>query len=475
MIRYLAVLVLFLSTSQLLLAQCGCGPECNCGPGCRCGHDGGFKFTPPEHGASMGFTGFGINMASRVPLADMGGPAGTLGSAIWGWTDRTAPGGPREYALFGLSNGTSFVDITNPFAPVYVGRLPTVTGTSVWRELQTRGDYAFVVSDVNANHGMQIMDLKKLRNYSGTPITFSHDAHYVSGSQSGAFSNAHTIQINEATPFAYVFGSSTHNGGVHVVDISNPLNPTFVTGFSSVGYVHDGQSVIYNGPDVAHRGKEILFAANSKSSANTNDDAVQILDVSNKAAITILGSRSHDNARYIHQGRLTEDHRYFLVDDELDEVYDQSITKTHVYDVSDLDNPIYKGGWEHTNQNKIIDHNLFIKGNLVFSSNYTRGLRVLNIDDLGATGGPQMRELAWFDTYPADDAEKSFNGQWGNYPFFDSGSIIVGDRQNGLFVLQLAFVPEPSTYALMGLAVVVAAGGYWHWRKKRSSLMNEVV
>ena len=47
-----------------------------------------------------------------------------------------------------------------------------------------------------------------------------------------------------------------------------------------------------------------------------------------------------------------------------------------------------------------------------------------------------LSEVGFYDTYPADN-NRSFNGAWSVYPFFESGSIVVNDRQNGLFVLRL--------------------------------------
>lgn len=472
--RYLvATLFLMLALPQVLSAQCGCGDQCGCGPGCRCGHSGSNGFTPPEYGVNDGFTGKGITLRSRLSLADMGSPSGALGSAIWGWADTTDPRGTREYALYGLADRTAFVDVTNPDLPVFVGHLPTATGSSAWRELKTYQNYAFIVSDGNGNHGMQVFDLTRLRNYAGTPITFSADTRYFQGNQPGAISNAHTIFINEETGFGYVFGTSTHGGGAHVVDLRNPLAPTFAAGYAASGYIHDGQVVQYSGPDAAYQGREILFAANSRGTGDVNDDFVQILDVTNKSAITLVGQATHPNARYIHQGWLTPDQRYFLVNDELDEFYSRAKTTTHVYDVSDLANPVYKGGWLHPNDSFVIDHNLFIReypgvGVFAFSSNYTMGLRVIKIGDLDAAGGPNMEEIAWFDTYPADDGERNFNGQWGSYPFFNSGTIIAGDRQNGLFVLTVHAVPEPGTMTLVGLGAATGLARFrriWRGRK----------
>ena len=44
---------------------------------------------------------------------------------------------------------------------------------------------------------------------------------------------------------------------------------------------------------------------------------------------------------YTHQGWLTGDQRYFLVDDELDEINYHHNTRTYVWDVSDLEAPVW--------------------------------------------------------------------------------------------------------------------------------------
>jgi choice-of-anchor B domain-containing protein len=481
MMRLVVALALFSLVPQFAWAQCNCGDHCGCGPGCRCGAGGSNGFTNPEYGASLGFKGHGIYLQSRLSLADLGSTGNALGSAIWGWTDRGDSRGPQEYALFGLNDRTAFVNVTNPTAPYLVGSMATSTGSSVWRELKTYQNYAYVVSDGNGNHGMQVLDMTQFRNYNSgsTPGTFTPTTRYYEGNQANAFRNSHTIFVNESSGYAYAFGTNTNSGGVHVVDIRNPTTPAFAGGYAGVGYIHDGQVVNYTGPDSRFTGQEILFAANSRGSGNTNDDAVQIINVSNKSSMSLVGTATHTNARYIHQGWLTPDQRYFIVNDELDEYYDQRNTTTHVYDVSSLTNPFYVGGFVHGNNNKIIDHNLFIKvdpiyGPLAFESNYTTGLRVIQLRNLAAA---DMQELAWFDTYPADDGEKSFNGQWGNYAYFDSGTIIAGDRQNGLFILRmdLSSVPEPGTWALIGVSVLGGLGYAWNQRRQRHLRRNAVI
>src|SRR5438128_4240280 len=87
------------------------------------------------------------------------------GNDIWGWTD---PQTGREYALVGRTTGTSFVDISEPRQPIYLGDLPTRTVDSIWRAIKVFADHAFIVSEA-PDHGMQIFDLRQLRDVTSPP------------------------------------------------------------------------------------------------------------------------------------------------------------------------------------------------------------------------------------------------------------------------------------------------------------------
>lgn len=81
-----------------------------------------------------------------------------------------------------------------------------------------------------------------------------------------------------------------------------------------------------------------------------------------------------------------------------------------------------------------IDHNLYIKDNLCYQSNYRAGLRIANLDNI-ASG--LMTEVGFFDLYPSSDGA-GFNGTWSNYPYFASGVIAVSHIEEGLFLLSLS-------------------------------------
>lgn len=77
----------------------------------------------------------------------------------------------------GLNNGTAFIDITDTENPVYLGKLPTASVNSSWRDIKVYKDHAFIVSEAS-NHGMQVFDLTRLRNVSNTPATFTADTNF---------------------------------------------------------------------------------------------------------------------------------------------------------------------------------------------------------------------------------------------------------------------------------------------------------
>ncbi len=366
-----------------------------------------------------------VDLVSFVPVADLGGGRGTRVNDVWGWTD---PDTQKEYAIVGRTDGTSFVDLSDPATPVLVGNLPKTEGApgSTWRDMKVYDDHVFIVSDGADHHGMQVFDLTRLRGFDGTPETFEVDAHY-----DGLYS-VHNIVINEETGFAYAAGSrgggETCGGGLHIIDIRDPKSPTFAgcfadtnTGRQGTGYTHDAQCVVYEGPDEEHQGKEICFGA--------NETALSIADVSDKENTVPLSMASYPNVGYSHQGWLTEDHTFFYMNDELDELQGTvPSTRTLIWDVTDLDDPILVR--EFQAENRASDHNLYIRGNLMYQSNYQSGLRVFDISDYG---NPQ--EVAFFDTVPGEDLP-GMGGSWSNYPFFASGLIIVTSGSEGLFVVR---------------------------------------
>ena len=348
-----------------------------------------------------------IDLARLVSTATLGGSAG---NDVWGWTD---PLDNAEYALMGVNNGTAFVDVTDPTNPTVIGRLPTQTSSSAWRDIKVYMNHAYVVADSAGAHGMQVFDLTRLRT-GGTEQTFAADVVY------GDFGSAHNVAIDESSGFAYVVGSDTCSGGLHMVNIRQPLNPMFA-GCHSVGDTHDAQCVAYVGPDPDYTGAEICF--------NANEDSVAIVDVTIKSSPNTLAVLTYPNLGYVHQAWLDDTQQYLVVNDEFDEERFGLQTGTIVIDVTDLDAPSYL--YTHRHATVSTDHNLYVSGNRVFEANYTSGLRILEFTSLATD---TFTEVGFFDTYPENNSVGT-EGAWSVYPFFPSGTIVVSDIVRGLFVL----------------------------------------
>ncbi|EDP97246.1 choice-of-anchor B family protein [Kordia algicida OT-1] len=369
-----------------------------------------------ENGFAGQYPCDGYDLMAHIPLSIFGA---SQGNDSWGWTD---PQTGKEYALIATNENASFVDITDPVNPIYVGKLPTASTASNWRDIKVYNNHAFIVSEATS-HGMQVFDLTRLRNVTNPPQTFTADARYE------GFGSAHNIVINEESGFAYAVGAKTFNdaafsfdGGPHFVNIQNPTNPVAAGGYPNDAYSHDAQVVTYNGPDTEHVGKEILIGS------NTNE--VVIIDISDKNNPIQLSTIAYTNIGYTHQGWFTEDQQYFILGDELDELNFGFNTRNIVFDLSDLDNPSVK--MTYTGPTTAIDHNGYVKGNTFYLANYTAGIRVIDISNIG-TG--QMQEEGFFDTFPQND-DAVFSGAWNIYPYFESGNIIVSDINSGLFIIR---------------------------------------
>ena len=95
-------------------------------------------------------------------------------------------------------------------------------------------------------------------------------------------------------------------------------------------------------------------------------------------------------------------------------------------------------------------------GDYLFNGNYTSGLRVVDVSDVANAMclDGRLNELAYIDTEPrlnsfsgvltfdvsANVTLQSFSdfaGIWGNYPYFESGHIVMSDFFNGLFSVEL--------------------------------------
>jgi choice-of-anchor B domain-containing protein len=321
---------------------------------------------------------------SNVDLLSNLNPYPSVGyNDCWGYTDSQG----REYALLCTNHGTSIIEITNPYQPVERAFIPGPA--SNWRDVKTHSTYAYVVTEgTGAGQGLQIIDLSGLPSSAALVNTVS-----------AWFSGAHNLYIDNG--FAYVVG--THgSGAMHIIDLSNPVNPSRTAVYTASGYIHD----VYVWNDTAYA-----------SAASTYD----LVNLTNKSAPQLINKSPALTGIYAHSGWLTEDKRYFIACEEND-VRDIMVWDLQDRNVWNLVVPFFQ-----TSSSTPV-HNVFVKGNYAHVSYYKDGYVVLDITD------PLNPSIAgYYDTYPGSSG--TYSGAWGAYPYFPSGAVIVSDRSTGLYVL----------------------------------------
>lgn len=412
----------------------------------------------------------GIDLLSFTPAAAFGDTTAVIGSSgvsdVWGWTSEDG----REYAMVGKTTGVAFMDVTDPRDPVLLGNLDSpVAADLIWFDIKVVGDHAVIVSE-SAAHGLFTFDLTQLVGLEEDPQrSFSPTGIYpLTGS-------AHNVAVNVDQEMAYVVGGNNGlavedhcRASLHAVDVSDPAQPMFAGcyleegGFGVVGslagvagetgttvarqlsrYVHDAHCFRYDDElvvDEEHAGKDLCITS--------AEDHVSVVDMSDPLFPVLLGTAEYEGARYAHQGWLSTDGRHFFLGDELDEtggvdqvmVDGQVRTRTLVFDVTDLDAPTF--AFDHFGETASIDHNMYTLEDGLFQSNYTAGLVVL---DTKRVDRGRLTEVARFDVTPSLD-DTSFSGTWSNYPYFDSGTIVISGYE-GVWLVDL----QPRVEARIGL------------------------
>ena len=371
-----------------------------------------------------------LDLLSHLPLSSFS-TTPAKANDIWGHFDLNSG---KEYAIIGLDNGISVVDVSVPESPEIVNTI--ASQTTGWRDIKVYQfyhvnlakwqSYAYVTAD-NATVGIMILDLNQLPNT--VTVAFS-DASDISAH------NVYLSNVDYSTgvaltglqPYLHITGSNFNGGGFNTYSLEQPTTITSV--YKPEGnrnqYTHDASAMVItderknnqciNGSDHC----EILF--------DFNENDFQLWDKTDNSLPQKLSTTTYDNASYVHSGWYSEDKLMVLVHDELDEQNNNLNTTLRLFDLTNLTAPSLLSTW--TGPTRAIDHNGYVRGNRYYMSNYERGITVLDLSNPLAPA-----EVGFFDTYPISD-NASFNGAWGVYPFLPSGNILVSDINSGLYVLK---------------------------------------
>lgn len=357
------------------------------------------------------FDSNGITLQSWLTVGELSAVANG-GADCWGHVS----GSGREYAIVGLTNCVTFVDMTNPTSPFVVGHVPGVLST--WRDIKVFQDHAYIVSEgsfgKNNGGGIQVIDMTNIDSAGITLVNTISDA---------TDDDTHNIALDPDSGYAYRCGGRAL--GLRAYDLSVPSAPVLVGQWND-RYVHDAQIVTYT--DGPYAGREIAFCCSGVGTGGGGDPAFDILDVTTKGMIKTLAQIHYPQPGYSHQVWISPDRKYAYLNDELDEDGALSTT-THVIDIADLKSPVAMPAFANTSTS--IGHNLYVAGGMIFEANYRSGLRVFS-----ATDPQNPKEVAYFDSYPNSDSA-SFTGMWSNYPYFPSGNIVCSDINRGFFSVRL--------------------------------------
>ncbi|RMD88028.1 MAG: choice-of-anchor B family protein [Calditrichaeota bacterium] len=294
----------------------------------------------------------------------------------WGYT---APDG-REYALLGVVNGLSIVDITNSGNAVEVAFIAGPNST--WRDIKTFQNFAYVVNETGG--GMQIIDLSNL------PVSAELAATYT------GFQTSHNIYID--VPNAMLYAEGSFSQPVRAISLADPLNPVQLSTFGSSAH------------DIYAR-NNIVYVSEG------NLGSIGIFDLSDPFNPVLISRFSIPNAGFVHNAWLSDDGNFLMTTEE-------TTNKTvKLWDIRNLNNVFITD--EYLGPSKLA-HNTHINGNFAYISHYADGLRIVDISNPN-----NIFEAGYYDTSPLNGG---FNGAWGAFPFFPSGKILISDIQNGLFV-----------------------------------------
>ena len=315
-------------------------------------------------------------------------------SDIWGYVD----GNGNEYAIVGLNDGTSIVDVTDPANPFEVFFEPGMN--SIWRDIKTWGNYAYVTTE--EPQGLLIIDLSTLPGNSNLTTT------YYNGPGNDQWASAHNLFIDE-NGICYIFGANRGNGGAIMLDLTiDPMNPVEL-GIVDNWYAHDGVA----------RGDTLYMG-------HINDGHMSIWDVSDKANPIILGQQVTPG-NFSHNLWMSDDGDYIYTTDEITNGY------IGEFDISDPTNIVELDRIQSNPGMDVIPHNSHFIDDYIVTSYYRDGVTVHDVSNKG-----NMVEVGNFDTSPSFSGD-GFNGCWGVYPWLPSGNIITSDIENGLHILGVTY------------------------------------
>ncbi len=318
---------------------------------------------------------------------------------IWGWVD---PDDSTEYALVGLKDGLSIVDLSDPTNVVEIKKIPGPNST--WRDIKTWGNHVYVTNETS--NGVLVVDMSNAPNigdddwYEWTPD--------IPGL--GVLNKCHNIYIDEFG-YAYLAGCNLNSGGMLIVDVhTDPGNPTFESAAPAV-YAHD-----------------VYVQDNKMYAAEIWAGNLGIYDVTDKQNVFLLASQQTPFS-FTHNAWVNGAGSVAFTTDE------KANGPVTAYDISDLDDIVELDQFRpvETLGEGVIPHNVHVWDDWLIISYYTDGGIIAD-----ASKPDNIIEVGNWDTFLGGNG--GFSGVWGSYPFLPSGLVLLTDIGTGLYVCGAEYV-----------------------------------
>ncbi len=316
---------------------------------------------------------------------------------IWGITLKG-----KEYAVLGSSQGTHFIDVTNPSKELK--HLDYVAGANqfyaIHRDYHDYQCYLYAVCDEGAST-LQIMDISTLPD--SVSVVYDSDE---------LFTTVHNIFIDSLNARLYAFSVNgmpdVGRAGVAIYSLDDPTKPTLLGHYSDFGGietvgVHDG----YIRDNIAY--------------LNCGRKGFAIIDYTDPENPIALGTLTeYEDQGYNHSGWLSDDGNHYYLGDETPGTRVKSI---NVSDPSDIMvDTLFDAGSDNP---KSITHNQIVTCDYLYISYYGDGLQVYDISEPAAP-----KRVMFSNSFVQSE------GIWGVFPFFPSNNIIVSDMETGLYVIK---------------------------------------
>jgi choice-of-anchor B domain-containing protein len=323
-------------------------------------------------------------------------------SACWSYIHHDG----REYAILGVATGTAIYNVTDPVNSYRVGFIPG-PGPCTWREMKSYRNWIYLVSECRgANEGLQIIRMTNPES----PV--------LAGTYAGQFVTSHTVAVDTSRALLVCNGTrrqisggtpnQLESSGMFVLSLADPEAPAVVSRWPSTPIPIPASMYVHDSVPIGDR----LYASSIYTGVQ------RILDLADPAAPSQIHEWTYPGA-FCHNAwpNATGDVLYVT-----DEVNGEPLK---VFDISTPTAPVMSGTW--TSNESAIVHNVHVLGDELYLSNYTEGVRILDISD-----PLHPAEFAFADSWGGPSG--GFFSVWEVCPFFPSGTVVASDMQSGLYV-----------------------------------------